>query len=98
MSPIRLKRFFNIATFIFCVILALSDKLTLSAPKMDHRIKPRDLALIIPKDQAHSVPAFRQGVKFGILPQSYFNKISRNPSYSIELRDVESNKGVKIDD
>ena len=76
MSPIRLKRFLNIDTFIFCVILALSDELTLSAPKMDHIIKPRDLALIIPKDQAHSVPAFRQGVKFGILPQSYFNKIS----------------------
>ena len=76
MSPLRLKRFFDIATFIFCVVLALSDKLALSAPKMDHLIKPRDLALIIPKDHAHSVPAFQQGVKFGILPQSYFNKIS----------------------
>ena len=36
----------------------------------------------------------RQGVK----KQSYFNQISRNPSSSIELRDVESNKGVKTDD
>ena len=34
----------------------------------------------------------------GVKKQSYFNQISRNPSSSIELRDVESNKGVKIDD
>ena len=39
---------------------------------------------------------FRQ--RKGVKKQSYFNQISRNPSSSIELRDVESNKGVKIDD
>merc|ERR1711965_216646 len=36
----------------------------------------------------------REGVK----KQSYFNQISRNPSSSIELREVKSNEGVKIDD
>jgi NADH-quinone oxidoreductase subunit J len=39
---------------------------------------------------------FRQ--RKGVKKQSYFNQISRNPSSSIELRDMESNKGVKIDD
>ena len=36
----------------------------------------------------------REGVK----RQSYFTQISRNPSSAIELKEVESNKGVKIDD
>ena len=39
---------------------------------------------------------FRQ--RKGVKKQSYLNQISRNPSSSIELRNVESNKGVKIDD
>ena len=36
----------------------------------------------------------RQGVK----KQSYLRQISRNPSSSVELKNVETNKGVKIDD
>ena len=39
---------------------------------------------------------FRQ--RKGVKKQSYFNQISRNPSSSIELKEVEINKGVKIDD
>ena len=39
---------------------------------------------------------FRERV--GVKRQSYFKQISRNPSSAIELKDVESNKGVKIDD
>ena len=39
---------------------------------------------------------FRQ--RKGVKKQSYFNQISREPSSSVELKDVESNKGVKIDD
>ena len=39
---------------------------------------------------------FRQ--RKGVKKQSYFNQISRNPSLSIELKEVETNKGVKIDD
>ena len=34
----------------------------------------------------------------GVKRQSYFKQISRNPSSAIELKDVESNKGVKIND
>ena len=34
----------------------------------------------------------------GVKRQSYFTQISRNPSSAIELKEVESNKGVKIDD
>ena len=34
----------------------------------------------------------------GVKRQSYFKQISRDPSSAIELKDVESNKGVKIDD
>tara|TARA_B100000579_G_scaffold329422_1_gene279484 strand:- start:104 stop:565 length:462 start_codon:yes stop_codon:yes gene_type:complete len=34
----------------------------------------------------------------GVKRQSYIKQISRNPSSAIELKDVESNKGVKIDD
>ena len=34
----------------------------------------------------------------GLQRHSYLNQISRNPSTSIELKEVESNKGVKIDD
>ena len=34
----------------------------------------------------------------GIKRQSYFKQISRNPSSAIEIKDVEFNKGVKIDD
>ena len=34
----------------------------------------------------------------GVKRQSYFTQISRNPSSAIDLKDVESNKGVKIDD
>ena len=34
----------------------------------------------------------------GVKKQSYLNQISRDPSSSIELIEVESNKGVKIDD
>ena len=36
----------------------------------------------------------REGVK----RQSYIKQISRNPASAVELKDVESNKGVKIDD
>ena len=36
----------------------------------------------------------REGVK----KQSYINQISREPSSSIEIKTVESFKGVKIDD
>ena len=36
----------------------------------------------------------REGVK----KQSYINQISRDPSTSIEMKEVEFNKGVKIDD
>ena len=36
----------------------------------------------------------REGVK----KQSYFNQISRDSSSSIELKEIEFNKGVKIDD
>ena len=39
---------------------------------------------------------FRQ--RKGVKKQSYFNQISREPSSSVELKDVESNKGVKLDD
>ena len=34
----------------------------------------------------------------GVKKQSYINQISRNPSSAIELKEVESNRGVKIDD
>ena len=34
----------------------------------------------------------------GVKKQSYFTQISRDPSSSIELKEVESNKGVKVDD
>jgi|TARA_B110000211_G_C14026945_1_gene530313 NADH-quinone oxidoreductase subunit J len=36
----------------------------------------------------------REGVK----TQSYINQISREPATSVELKEVETNKGVKIDD
>ena len=39
---------------------------------------------------------FRERV--GVKRQSYIKQISRNPSSSIELKNVEFNKGVKIDD
>ena len=39
---------------------------------------------------------FRQ--RKGVKKQSYLNQISRNPSTSVELIEVPSNKGVKIDD
>ena len=42
------------------------------------------------------VLTFRQ--RKGVKKQSYFNQISRDPESSIELKEVESNKGVKIDD
>ena len=38
------------------------------------------------------VLTFRERV--GVKRQSYINQISRNPSSAIELKDVESNKGV----
>ena len=36
----------------------------------------------------------REGVK----KQSYINQISREPSTSVELKEVDFNKGVKVDD
>ena len=39
---------------------------------------------------------FRERV--GVKKQSYFTQISRNPSTAIELKDVKSNEGVKLDD
>ena len=36
----------------------------------------------------------REGVK----KQSYINQISREPSSSIEIKSVDFNKGVKVDD
>ena len=39
---------------------------------------------------------FRERV--GVKRQSYIKQISRNPSSAVELKDVESNKGVTIDD
>ena len=34
----------------------------------------------------------------GVKKQSYLKQISRNPSSSVELKDVQSNQGVKLDD
>ena len=42
------------------------------------------------------VALFRE--RKGVKKQSYFNQISRSPSSAVELKDVESNKGVTIDD
>ena len=39
---------------------------------------------------------FRERV--GVKKQSYLKQISRNPSSSVELKEVETNKGIKIDD
>ena len=39
---------------------------------------------------------FRERV--GVKKQSYINQISRSPSTAIELKEVRSNQGVKIDD
>ena len=39
---------------------------------------------------------FRERV--GVKKQSYINQISRNPSTAVELIDMKSNQGVKIDD
>ena len=39
---------------------------------------------------------FRQ--RKGVKKQSYFNQIYRDPSSSIEIKEVETTKGVKIDD
>ena len=39
---------------------------------------------------------FRERV--GVKRQSYIKQISRDPSSAIEFKNVESNKGVKIDD
>ena len=39
---------------------------------------------------------FRERV--GVKKQSYLKQISRDPSSAIELREVKSNQGVKIDD
>ena len=39
---------------------------------------------------------FRERV--GVKKQSYFKQISRNPSTAVELKDVKSNEGVKLDD
>ena len=36
--------------------------------------------------------------RIGVKKQSYFNQISRDPSTSVELKDVKSNQGVKIND
>ena len=34
----------------------------------------------------------------GVKKQSYFKQISRSPESSVELKEIEFNKGVKIDD
>ena len=39
---------------------------------------------------------FRERV--GVKKQSYLNQISRNPSTAVELKEVKSNQGVKLDD
>ena len=39
---------------------------------------------------------FRERV--GVKKQSYLKQISRNPSTAVELLEVKSNQGVKIDD
>tara|TARA_B100000700_G_C14621047_1_gene658200 strand:+ start:208 stop:693 length:486 start_codon:yes stop_codon:yes gene_type:complete len=39
---------------------------------------------------------FRERV--GVKKQSYFNQISRNPSTAVQLKEVKSNEGVRIDD
>ena len=36
--------------------------------------------------------------RIGVKKQSYINQISRNRSTAVELIDVKSNQGVKIDD
>ena len=36
--------------------------------------------------------------RIGVKKQSYFTQISRNPSTAVELKDVKSNEGVKLDD
>ena len=48
-------------------------------------------------------PLLNIGVKWvteisHVKKQNYFNQISRDPASSIELKEVESNKGVKVDD
>jgi NADH-quinone oxidoreductase subunit J len=34
----------------------------------------------------------------GVKKQSYINQISREPSNAVEMKEVEFNKGVKVDD
>ena len=36
--------------------------------------------------------------RVGVKKQSYINQISRNPTTAVELKDVKSYQGVKIDD
>ncbi len=36
--------------------------------------------------------------RIGVKKQSYFTQISRTPSTSIELKDIKSNEGIKLDD
>ena len=36
--------------------------------------------------------------RLGVKKQSYINQISRNPLTAVELKEVKSNQGVKIDD
>ena len=36
--------------------------------------------------------------RIGVKKQSYFKQISRDPLSSVELKEVKSNDGVKIDD
>ena len=36
--------------------------------------------------------------RIGVKKQSYIKQISRNPSTAVELKEVKSNEGVKIDD
>ena len=36
--------------------------------------------------------------RIGVKKQSYVNQISRNPSTAVELKEVKSHQGVKIDD
>ena len=39
---------------------------------------------------------FRERV--GVKKQSYINQISREPSTAVELKEIKSNQGVKLDD
>ena len=91
----KIINFFTLSIFFF-LVLSINVLNAESKIKIELQIENEIITNIDFKKEQNYLLALNNSLKD--LPKSQLKQISRDPSSAVELKDVESNKGVKIDD